>query len=177
MSSTVLVVSLVMLSFMFFAPAAHAARAAQPSPADVPDIQCLDVSLSNVSGQDTVTLKSPPGGGVHYTLTLYVTSECPKNHRVSNITIVGTATGTCLRGEMGSATVKFDKYKYAIYPNAGFGEPMGLTDFCATTEKGKVVATVPTTITMTVTATGNYIDGQAGQIATSNKKEILVWPA
>jgi hypothetical protein len=177
MSSTILVVSLVMLSFMFFTPAAHAARTAQLLPADAPDVQCLDVSASNVSGQETVAVKTPPGGGVHYTLSLYVINDCPQNHRVSNITIVGTASGKCPRGNLGSADVKYNG-SYPIYPNAGFGDSYGITDFCAVTENGKIVASVvPTTITVTVNASGSYIDGQAGQIATSNTKVIQVWPA
>jgi hypothetical protein len=146
-------------------------------PNDVPDIQCLNINLSNVIGQKTIAVKNPNGGGVQSSITLYVVNNCPKNHRVSNIVIVGQITGVCPNGQLGTNDITYNG-PYPIYPGAGYGDGNTNTQRCIVIENGiPTTSVVPTSLSITITASGSYIDGQAGQDATSNTKVIRFWPA
>lgn len=165
--------------FFYSVPAAHAAIIASThvKPNDAPDIQCLNISLSNVRNQRTVTVKNPFGGAVQSSISLWVVSNCPKNHRVTNITINGQITGTCPNGEIGTNNIQY--YGYApLYPGGRYGDGNTNTQRCIVLEGNVPTASVvPTTLSITITASGSYIDGQPGQDATSNTKVIPFWPA
>ncbi len=169
-------------SLFYSAPVAHAARPPAPSPDYIqgPPIQCLDVGISNVWGQGTVYISTPPGGAVRYNLELYVTvtSPCPsKNYPVSGITVYGQADIMCPDGA-GSPFPPAIVFHgpYSLYAGGGYGQDYVVTDYCVVLENGVPTASVvPTHIYMTITASGTLIEGQAIQNVTSNTKTIGVW--
>lgn len=144
-----------------------------------PPIKCLDVSLSDSWGQGTVYVSSPPGGGVEYSLQLYVTvtNVCPKNYLVSGIQVESPVTITCPGGSnsQNPGPIVFNG-PYGLNPGGGYGKTYTVIDKCVVLENGvPTKSVVPTHISRTVWAQGSTVNGNVRQTVTSNSTSFSVW--
>jgi len=145
-----------------------------------PPIQCLDVSLSSVSNQDTVAVSNPPGGALDWQLYLHVsvTAPCLKNYLVTNIRVVGQVTGLCpFPSTFQTPPPIIFNGPYPLYPGAGYGQASGWQDRCVRFQNNKPVASlVPNSLNISISATGNTLNNDVAQQVTSDTLGILIWP-
>lgn len=160
--------------FFYFVSATHAAS---PKIIPGPPIQCLNVSFSNVGNQRTVFSSNPPGGGVAYDLTLYVsvTYSCPTNFLITQIQIVSPVNIQCSSGVGNVPPIVFHGPN-DLYPGGGYGNTYSVVDKCIVFENGVPARSiVPTHIIRTISATGLTTNNNVRQQVTSNTKTLHVW--
>jgi hypothetical protein len=180
---SLLCIGVLATNLFYSIPVTHAASSPPPDPNVVqgPPIQCLDVEFSTVGGQHTVAVSSPPGGGVSYQHTVYVTNNapCPNNVQVTNIQVVSQVAITCPSGSLSPqpAPLRFNG-PYGLYPGGGYGNTYGIVDYCIVYKNGvPTTSVVPVHIVRTIWAYGDLIqnNGNYRQAVTSNTKVSNVW--
>lgn len=164
------------VSFFNFTLVAHATG---PSYIEGPSIQCLDVLGSSTSDAETVAVSNPAGGGVRFSLALYVTvstnSPCTNSMLVNNITVTGIITGTCTSGSSSGTTVVFNG-PYGLYRGGGYGSDYIVNDRCIVYENGvPTTSLVPASVNVSIDASGSTINGNVRQVVTSNSIIIHAW--
>ena len=133
------------------------------SPADVPPAECLNISGSTALGDTPITITSPPGQAIAFTLALYILNSCSVT--VNNITFGLSADVVCPAGTVNSAQQPTASISgpSSIQP----GQTIGNSDHQGQAYCEYLVNNVPTTavapssITITLGASGVDYDGNA----------------